>query len=151
MSSYVPVPRTGPVRIGDTERDLAVSELGEHFAAGRITQEEFDERSDVVVRARFAEDLAPLFADLPDPAAPRSRQRRRQEWTPGFQAGQPPRFSPGPPFFVLAPLFMISLIVTAVMLIGPWILWVLFAFALFGGGHRHQHRHWQRQHHPQRH
>jgi uncharacterized protein DUF1707 len=137
---FVPVPRTGPVRIGDTERDQAVAELGEHFAAGRITREEFDERSDAVVRARFADDLAPLFADLPDPVAPRSRQRRRQ----GLQPGQQPRFNPGPPFFVLAPLFMIALVVSTVMLIGPWILWFLFAFALFCGGPRHRRFH---QHH----
>jgi len=141
MSEYVPVTRTGPVRIGDAERDQAVSALGDHFAAGRITREEFDERSDQAVRARFAADLAPLFADLPDPE-PAQTSRRPQQWGPGFRPGPPP------PFFLLAPLLVVGLVVTAVILTAPWILWLLFAFALFGGGPRH--RHWHHRHHPRR-
>ena len=64
------------LRIGDLERDAAVSALGEHYAAGRITKEEYDARADVAWRARTRSDLAPLFADLPAlhqqhaPAAP---------------------------------------------------------------------------------
>jgi Domain of unknown function (DUF1707) len=53
------------LRIGDTERDAAVRALGEHFAAGRLTKEEYDERSDLALRARTDSDLRPLFADLP--------------------------------------------------------------------------------------
>ena len=53
------------LRIGDLERDAAVSALGEHYAAGRITKEEYDARADVAWRARTRTDLAPLFADLP--------------------------------------------------------------------------------------
>ena len=61
----------GTVRIGDAERDAAVSALGDHYAAGRLTREEFDERSDQAMQARFHGDLQPLFADLP--RAPRAR------------------------------------------------------------------------------
>ena len=66
---------TGPVRIGDAERDSAVSALGDHFAAGRLTREEFDERIDKAMQARFQSDLQPLFADLPGPAVERLRQQ----------------------------------------------------------------------------
>lgn len=62
------------LRIGDLERDAAVTALGEHYAAGRLTKEEYDERADVAWRARTRSDLAPIFADLPalspEPAAP---------------------------------------------------------------------------------
>jgi hypothetical protein len=57
------------VRIGDDEREAAVRALGDHFAAGRLTKEEFDERSEQAWVARTRSALMPLFADLPRPAA----------------------------------------------------------------------------------
>lgn len=55
------------VRIGDAEREAAASALGEHFASGRLTHEEYDERSARVWSAKTNSDLWPLFADLPSP------------------------------------------------------------------------------------
>lgn len=52
-------------RVGDAERDQALEQLREHFAAGRLDQQEFQERSDAALRARFASDLGALFTDLP--------------------------------------------------------------------------------------
>lgn len=57
------------LRIGDDEREAAVTALGEHYAAGRLTKEEFDERSEQAWAARTASALMPLFADLPRPQA----------------------------------------------------------------------------------
>ena len=51
------------LRIGDAERDSAVGSLGDHFAAGRLSKEEFDERSDSAGRARTQSELDHLFAD----------------------------------------------------------------------------------------
>lgn len=53
------------VRIGDTERHAAAEDLGEHFAAGRLTQEEFEERTGAVYQARTRSDLKALLFDLP--------------------------------------------------------------------------------------
>ena len=58
------------LRIGDAERDGAVAALGEHFAAGRLNNEEYDERAAAAWAARTAGDLTPLFADLPAPHPP---------------------------------------------------------------------------------
>ncbi len=58
------------IRVSDAERDQAIAELGEHFQAGRLTQEEFDDRSGRALQARTGRDLAALFTDLPRPAAP---------------------------------------------------------------------------------
>jgi hypothetical protein len=55
------------LRIGDMERDAAVAALGEHFAAGRLNKDEYDERSGAAWVARTAADLIPLFVDLPAP------------------------------------------------------------------------------------
>jgi hypothetical protein len=57
------------IRLSDAERDQAIAELGEHFQAGRLTQEEFDDRSGRALQARTGRDLAGLFTDLPRPAA----------------------------------------------------------------------------------
>jgi len=55
----------GALRVSDADRDRAVSELSEHFQAGRLTADEFDERSGQALRARTGSDLATLFDDLP--------------------------------------------------------------------------------------
>lgn len=52
-------------RIGDAERAASAAALGEHFAAGRLTREEYDERSTEVWSARTNADLRPMFLDLP--------------------------------------------------------------------------------------
>jgi Domain of unknown function (DUF1707) len=53
------------LRISDADRDRAIAELSEHFQAGRLTADEFDDRTGRALQARTAADLAPLFADLP--------------------------------------------------------------------------------------
>jgi Domain of unknown function (DUF1707) len=60
------------LRIGDAERDAAIAALSEHFAAGRLSKDEFDERTEAAWAARTAGALAPLFVDLPAPHAPAS-------------------------------------------------------------------------------
>ena len=55
------------MRIGDSERDEAVSMLQEHHAAGRLSTEEFDERMGKALEARTGNDLVVLFDDLPAP------------------------------------------------------------------------------------
>ena len=59
-----------PVRIGTAEREAAASALSEHFAAGRLDQDELEERLDRAYAAKTAADLEPLFRDLPRPAPP---------------------------------------------------------------------------------
>jgi hypothetical protein len=57
--------QAGGLRVSDADRDRVISELSEHFQAGRLTAEEFDERSGRALRARTESDLAELLADLP--------------------------------------------------------------------------------------
>ena len=54
-----------PLRISDADRQAAVDLLSEQYAVGRLTRDEFDERSDAVWSAKTQGDLAPVFADLP--------------------------------------------------------------------------------------
>ena len=74
------------LRIGDAERERAASQLAEHYAVGRITQDEHAERLDRIWAARTQSELDPVFADLPGhtsaarprTALPRPDTRRRQ-------------------------------------------------------------------------
>jgi Domain of unknown function (DUF1707) len=53
------------MRAGDQDRQQVVERLGTHFAEGRLTIEEFDER---IVRAHasvYLDELPALTADLP--------------------------------------------------------------------------------------
>lgn len=69
----------GPaVRVGDAERYEAAHELGEHYAVGRLTADEFRERLARVYGARTDADLEALFADLPAPVAVASVPRARR-------------------------------------------------------------------------
>ena len=53
------------LRIGDAEREAAISSLASHFAEGRLTQVEHAERTELALNARTGRDLDVLFADLP--------------------------------------------------------------------------------------
>jgi hypothetical protein len=55
----------GEMRVSDADRDRALSELGEAFRVGRITADEFDERSGQVLSTRTGKELTSLLADLP--------------------------------------------------------------------------------------
>jgi hypothetical protein len=55
----------GTIRVSDADRDQAIAELSQHFQTGRLTQEEFEERSGRALQAKTGDDLAALFTDLP--------------------------------------------------------------------------------------
>ncbi len=55
----------GDLRVSDAERDLALSELSAALQAGRITADEFDQRSGQALGARTGKELTALLADLP--------------------------------------------------------------------------------------
>jgi len=55
----------GDLRVSDADRDRAIGELSQHFQAGRLTLEEFDDRSGQALKAKTGRDLADLFTDLP--------------------------------------------------------------------------------------
>ena len=85
---------TGPdLRIGDAEREVAAASLREHYAQGRLTLEEFNERLDAVFKATTRSQLSLITQDLPHAAAPSAplpvttipgggRERARQEYGP---------------------------------------------------------------------
>jgi hypothetical protein len=97
MRYYAPFPGGGgdplrprgphALRIGDAERDAAAADLGEHYAAGRLTLDELNQRLDAVFSAKTFGHLAKIMTDLPGPG--------RLSWRtgphgPGARPGQWP-------------------------------------------------------------
>jgi hypothetical protein len=76
--------RPAAMRASDADRDAVVSDLSEHFQAGRLTAGELDERTGRALTARTWGELGELAADLPAlrPAAPAA--------TPAAGRPQPP-------------------------------------------------------------
>ncbi|HET6654372.1 MAG TPA: DUF1707 domain-containing protein [Nocardioides sp.] len=136
------------LRISDEEREAAVASLGEHYAAGRLTKDEYDERASVAFKARTASALRPLFVDLPGPhpfaATPRTGVPRFG--APGFAAagfgatgGQPrPPAGPGrrPGFRMpFMPLFLV-LIGLSILFGTPWLIFIGLGALWFAKLHR---------------
>ncbi|HWN28956.1 MAG TPA: DUF1707 domain-containing protein [Actinomycetospora sp.] len=67
MTEPPPQPAHPSPRIGTAEREAAMAALDAHLEAGRLDPEEYGERSARVTEARTADELEPLFADLPEP------------------------------------------------------------------------------------
>jgi hypothetical protein len=61
------------IRASDGERDQVVAQLQGHFADGRLTQAELEERVGAALAARTRDELNALSADLPGAGAERAR------------------------------------------------------------------------------
>lgn len=70
------------MRASDADREQTAEALREHYAAGRLSADEFDERLDAAYKASTVQELAQLRADLPElpapPALRRAEVSRRQ-------------------------------------------------------------------------
>ncbi|WP_158892030.1 DUF1707 SHOCT-like domain-containing protein [Amycolatopsis anabasis] len=55
------------LRISDADRESALQALGEHMSAGRISLDEYGERSAKITAVKTRGELAEVFADLPQP------------------------------------------------------------------------------------
>jgi len=114
------------LRIGDAEREAAADHLREHFAQGRLTQEEFTQRLDAIFAAKTQNQLGAITSDLPQPAAGPSaplpvaaaasqdRERARQE----YGSGRRPRVGFIP--VVIAALGVWLLVVDLGLRTFPW-------------------------------
>ncbi|GIM68485.1 hypothetical protein Pve01_90490 [Planomonospora venezuelensis] len=66
------IPANRSMRASDRDRAVIEAVLTDAFAEGRLTRDEYDERTDAALSSRTLGDLVPLVADLPS-AAPTPR------------------------------------------------------------------------------
>jgi DUF1707 SHOCT-like domain len=128
----------GRVRASDADRDRTAAALREHFAAGRLTAGEFDERLDKAYAAKTLGELDGLMTDLPgidlEPLPDMSLHRLTGSLAPQEGSGGPVEARQGR--FSLAwraawgSWLAISVMVFAVWVVsgasgGLWFLWVV--------------------------
>jgi Domain of unknown function (DUF1707) len=133
----------GPeLRIGDAEREAAVAALGEHYAAGRLTKDEYDERSAQAWEARTSSALWPLFAALPRPEAPRPTGPSGPS---GYRSagGRGQAWGRGRSFGWVLPLLLVLGVLTAIthlpLIVVGLVVWLLWSNL---GRRRWSSRHW---------
>ena len=102
------------MRVSDADRDRVAGRLRDHFAEGRLTQDELDERISAALHAKTVGDLRPVTADLPEPVPVAVRGR-------GY-GGPPGGRRHGPR---LLPVLLLG-VVTALLI--PSASWLAFTF-----------------------
>ncbi|HEV2452057.1 MAG TPA: DUF1707 domain-containing protein [Streptosporangiaceae bacterium] len=115
------------IRVSDADREEVAARLREHFAQGRISSEELDERITAALSAKTAGDLRRVLTDLPGPS-PVQQAGPAVPWgRPGGPRGGFPVgvFRRGPR---LLPLVVFALIASLLL---PGAGWVFFAFFQF--------------------
>lgn len=131
----VPAVAESQVRVGDAERGEACELLNQHFAAGRLTHPELDERLADAMGARTRSDLQRLFLDLPRLADPGPTEH------PGGMARQPSAPAArrtGPAGGVATTLLglggLVAIPIVCLMLFGSLFFGpAIFIFSLIGG------------------
>jgi uncharacterized protein DUF1707 len=106
------------IRVSDADRDRVTSRLREHFAEGRLTADELDERISVALNAKTFGDLRQVTADLPGPAhvPPQAAHQPPPAAMPWAARRHRPR---------ILPLILLGLLVALLI---PGHGWLAFAF-----------------------
>jgi hypothetical protein len=142
------------IRVSDADRDRVTAQLRDHFAAGRITPAELDQRLSAALNAKTFGDLRRIMADLPGPVPALPRAAPPLRATPAWAVRR--RHLPFPPLILLALLAALLIpgtgwLLTAffnVILLFWLMTFVVGAFA-FGRSQRRWHHHggWQHPRH----
>jgi hypothetical protein len=150
------------LRISDTEREDAITKLGEHLSVGRLGVDEYGERTAQVTAAKTRGELLALFKDLPDPRPRFGQTLAAPSPLPAFgPPGRPDRRTDDRPlaqrlWAAAVPLSAIIAVILFFTLIKVWFIFLLPAAvaviggAIFGEDWRHD-PHRRNHHHHRRH
>jgi hypothetical protein len=138
------------IRASDSDRDRVTAQLRDHFAAGRITPGELDERLSAALNAKTFGDLRRIMADLPGPVpAPLGAAPPSLRAGPAWAVRRRPPFPPLIVFVLLAALlipgtgWLLAAFINVILLL--WLMaFAVGAFA-FGRSQRRWHHHGGRQ------
>jgi hypothetical protein len=137
------------IRVSDADRERAAARLRAHFAEGRLSPDELDERIAAALTAKTVGAVRRLMADLPDPAPTPAQARQSPPWAPrpGAVSRRGPRILPLAVFALIATLmipgvgwlFLALLQLVAVLWLAACLAGILAATRL----RRHIRRYWQ--------
>jgi hypothetical protein len=143
------------IRVSDSDRDRVTAQLRDHFAAGRITPGELDERLSAALNAKTFGDLRRIMADLPGPIpALRGAAPPPLRATPAWAVRRRPPFPPLILLVLLAALlipgagWLLAAFINGILLF--WLVTFAVGVFAFGRSQRRWHHHgsWQRSRHP---
>ena len=140
---------SGSMRVSDADRDRAIAELSEHYQVGRLTTEEFEDRTGRALQARTTADLADLFTDLPRRQAPTTATATSAASTaPAGPARSWPARMPVAPVTILAVIAVLALLSGHLFHIAWVPVVAIIVVRLLAGGRdrrdRRDRRHWDR-------
>ena len=95
------------MRVSDADREAVTTRLRDHYAEGRLTQDELDERVSAALSAKTVGDLRPLTTDLPGPAPVPPRAAARPAWDGPPPWRHPRRHRPPVGLFLLIALLLV--------------------------------------------
>jgi hypothetical protein len=116
-----------PIRASDSDREVVVGALRDAYTAGRITMEEFDERTSAAYAAKTWGDLRKLTADLPVQPILGSDVPGRRLPSAGLATGQPEELPSHPPRANLPPSRARGRRRHPAAILIPLVVWVLIA------------------------
>jgi hypothetical protein len=96
------------MRVSDADREQVAERLREHFAAGRLTSDELDERVAAALSAKTVGDLRAVMADLPEPT---QVGQQAGQGTPDWTYRPVYGFRRGPRLLPLAVILLLAVIV----------------------------------------
>jgi uncharacterized protein DUF1707 len=119
------------IRASDADREQAAEALREHFAAGRISEEELSDRVAAAYRATTMQEIEQLWVDLPRlPASPLAHRaelaQRRAELRPQLLQHAGGAFAP----FIVCTIIWVASGASESF----WPVWLLIFPVLFLGG-----------------
>src|SRR5690349_20630956 len=114
------------VRVGDADREAVAAQLREHYADGRLTLDELNERLDQAFAAKTRADLNTVLRDLPHAPWPTAGGPQRATQPSGTGWDQRDTGRSRGPFAAFAPLMGL---VWVFIVVGG-----VFLFGLGGGG-----------------
>lgn len=81
------------MRLSDAERTDAVNDLAQALGEGRLTMDEFEERTDAVMQATTRRELAEVFMDIPTKASSELKIYSQGEVARAYQSTRKPRLA----------------------------------------------------------
>ena len=81
------------MRLSDAERTDAVNDLAQALGEGRLTMDEFEERTDAVMQATTRRELAEVFMDIPTKASTELKIYSHGEMERAYQSTRKPRLA----------------------------------------------------------
>lgn len=136
------------IRTSDADRDRIAARLRDHFAEGRLTREELDERLTATLNAKTFGDLGRAVADLPETApAPLLTRQFPAPVRPGGMQRRGPRVFPVLMLALLAALVIpgagwLLLAVLKIFLVS-WLVVALAGVLIMAGFRRRMRRDWR--------